>query len=422
MRQPHVRFRAAFPFPKLSQRQRGVLTLVSLASLVTSYGVTIMVFALPQIQHGLSIEDAAVSDVAAVIRLGSLVAVPVVLAADRIGRRPVLIFVMVANVISTAATGASPSIETFVILQFLARMLHTATGILAAVYIAEEFSSDHRGWGFGALALVSGVGAGLALLMFGMIDRLPSGWRTLYFLGLTALALFPLLLRRLPETQRFLSVGTQSGRSFITTHLSPIASVATAYPGRFAAMAVIILTVAISNVAAGLYGPTYLQSEHGWSPARLSFILLITGTVGVASALYLGSISDRFGRRRMAVLFLAASPIAMVGFYQASGAVLPVLLVTFALVGMGADVSLAAMGKELFSTSYRSTVSGFIAMVAAAGGVIGLWAHGNLFGLIGDQWTAVSALAMLGLLAPFVLVFTLPETNRWALEEISPER
>ena len=319
MRQPHVRFRSAFPFPKLSQRQRGVLALVSLASLVTSYGATIMVFALPQIQHGLSIDDAAVSDVAAVIRLGSLVAVPVVLAADRIGRRPVLIFVMVANVISTAATGASPSIETFVILQFLARMLHTATGILAAVYIAEEFSSDHRGWGFGALALVSGVGAGLALLMFGMIDRLPSGWRTLYFLGLIALALFPLLLRRLPETQRFLSVGTQSGRSFITAHLSPIASVATAYPGRFAAMAVIILTVAISNVAAGLYGPTYLQSEHGWSPARLSFILLITGTVGVASALYLGSISDRFGRRRMAVLFLAASPIAMVGFYQASG-------------------------------------------------------------------------------------------------------
>ena len=112
----------------------------------------------------------------------------------------------------------------------------------------------------------------------------------------------------------------------------------------------------------------------------------------------------------------------MVGFYEASGTVLPVLLVTFALVGTGADVSLAAMGKELFPTSYRSTVSGFVAMVAAAGGVIGLWAHGRLFDLIGDQWTAVSALAVLGLLAPLTLAFTLPETNRRALEEISPER
>ncbi len=399
-----------------------MLGLVALASLVTSYGTAIMVLALPQIQEGLGIEDAAVSDVAAVIRLGSLVAVPVVLVADRTGRRPALIFVMVANVVLTAATGASPSMEAFTALQFLARIFHTATGIVAAVYIAEEFPSDHRGWGFGALAILAGVGSGVALVMFGRIEQLPFGWRTLYFLAFAALALLPLLLRGLPETQRFLSAQTQSRRSYMTAHLSPIVSVATAYPGRFAALAVVILVVAISNVAAGLYGPTYLQSERGYSPARLSTILLLTGIVGAASALYLGSLSDRFGRRRLAVLLLIASPCAMVGFYEASGALLPVLLVTFALVGTGADVSLAAMGKELFPTSYRSTVSGFVAMAAAAGGVAGLWAHGRLFDVLGDQWTAVSALAAFGLLAPFILAFTLPETNRRALEEISPER
>lgn len=399
-----------------------MLALVALASLVTSYGTAIMVLALPQIQSGLGIEDAAVSDVAAVIRLGSLVAVPVVLVADRIGRRPALISVMIANVVLTVATGASPSMEAFTALQFLARIFHTATGIVAAVYIAEEFPSDHRGWGFGALAILSGVGSGVALVMFGMIEQLPFGWRALYVLALAALVFLPLLLRGLPESHRFLSAQTQLNPSYVTAHLSPIVSVATAYPGRFAALAVVILVVAISNVAAGLYGPTYMQSEHDYSPARLSTILLLTGIVGAASALYLGSLSDRFGRRRLAVLLLVASPCAMIGFYEVTGALLPVLLVTFALVGTGADVSLAAMGKELFPTSYRSTVSGFVAMVAAAGGVIGLWAHGRLFDLIGDQWTAVSALAALGLLAPFILAITLPETNRRALEEISPER
>ncbi len=417
-----MRIRTALPLPALNERQWRVLKLVSFASLVTSYGTAIMVLALPQIQDGLSIEDAAVSNVAATIRLGSLVAVPVVLVADRIGRRPALIFVMVANVVLTVATGASPSMETFVALQFLARTFHTATGIVAAVYIAEEFPSDHRGWGFGALAILSGVGSGLALIMFGMIEELPFGWRMLYFLALAAIALFPLLIRGLPETKRFLSSETQSNGSYVTAHLSPIVSVANAYPGRFTALSVVILVVAISNVAAGLYGPTYLQSEHEYSPARLSTILLLTGIVGAASALYLGSLSDRFGRRRMAILLLIGSPIAMVGFYEASGAFLPALLVTFAFVGTGADVSLAAMGKELFPTSYRSTVSGFVAMVAAAGGVLGLLAHGRLFDLTGDQWTAVSALALVGLLAPFILAFTLPETNRRTLEEISPER
>ncbi|MDE2823966.1 MAG: MFS transporter, partial [Chloroflexota bacterium] len=253
-----MRIRSAFPFAELTKRQRGVLALVSLASLTTSYGTAIMVLALPQIQSGLSIEDAAVSNVAAVIRLGSLLAVPAVLVADRVGRRPALIFVVVANVVLTAATGTSPSMEAFTALQFLARIFHTATGIVAAVYITEEFPADHRGWGFGALAILAGVGAGLALFMFGMIEQLPFGWRTLYFLALPALAFLPLLLRGLPETQRFLSAQIQSDRSYMTTHLSPIVSVATAYPGRFAALAVVILVVAISNVAAGLYGPAYL--------------------------------------------------------------------------------------------------------------------------------------------------------------------
>lgn len=417
-----MRVLRAFPVPKLSRRQQGVLGLVALASLVTSYGTAIMVFALPQIQSGLRIDDTAVSDVAAAIRLGSLAAVPFVWVADRIGRRPALILVMVANALATAATGVSSSVEAFVVLQFIARMLHTATGILAAVYIAEEFPSGHRGWGFGALAILAGAGAGLAMIMFAMIDLLPYGWRTLYFLGLMALAVFPLLLRRLPETERFLSMGAQGDPLQFTSHLGPIASVATAYPGRFAAMGAVVLIVAVSNVAAGLFGPTFLQNEHGWSPAHLSVVLIITGAVAVASAIYLGVFSDRFGRKRVAILLLAATPIAMVGFYEASGAILPVLLVTFSVVGMGADVSLVAMGKELFPTSYRSTVSGFVAMVAAAGGVLGLWAHGRLFELIGDQWTAVSALAMIGLLAPLILAPTLPETNRRALEEISPER
>ena len=417
-----MRLRSALPLPALSARQWRVLKLVSFASLVTSYGTAIMVLALPQIQDGLGIEDKAVSDVAAAIRLGSLVAVPFVLVADRIGRRPALIFVMAANVVLTVATAVSPSMEAFMALQFLARIFHTATGIVAAVYIAEEFPSEHRGWGFGALAILSGVGSGLALFMFGMIEQLPFGWRTLYFLAIVAFVFFPRLLQGLPETSRFLRSETQSRRAYVTTHLRPIVSVATAYPGRFAVLAIVILTIAISNVAAGLYGPTYLQSEHGYSPSRLSTILLVTGIIGAASALYLGSLSDRFGRRRLAVLLLIASPCAMIGFYEASGPFLPLLLVAFALVGAGADISLAAMGKELFPTSYRSTVSGFVAMVAAVGGVVGLWAHGSLFDLIGDQWRAVSALAALGLLAPVLLAFALPETNRRALEDISPER
>ena len=61
-------------------------------------------------------------------------------------------------------------------------------------------------------------------------------------------------------------------------------------------------------------------------------------------------------------------------------------------------------------------------MIAAIGGVLGLWAHGRLFELMGDQWAAVSVLATLGFIVPFIVLFTLPETNRRSLEDIAPER
>ena len=411
-----------FRFPSLTRRQQEVLWLIALASLITSYGATIMVLALPQIQDGLSIEDAAVSNVAATIRLGSVLAIPIVLAADRVGRRPALLFTIAANAVLTAATGLSPSIEVFVVLQFLARMLHTATGILAAVFIAEEFPMEHRGWGFGALALLSGVGGGLALFMFGVIESLPFGWRSLYLLGIIALFIVPLLRRNLLETERFQQAKAQMDGSSLMAHLRPIASTVMAYPGRFAAIATIVFIGAFSNAAGGLFGPTYLQEEHGWSPSQLSTALVIVGAIAITGALYLGSVSDQHGRKRMAVVFLLLSPAFLISFYTLSGAFLPVLLVGIALMGRGADISMEAMGKELFPTSYRSTVAGVGAMIAAIGGVLGLWAHGRLFELMGDQWAAVSVLATLGFLVPFIVLFTLPETNRRSLEDIAPER
>ena len=390
--------------------------------LSTTYGATIMVLALPQIQEGLSIEDAAISDVAATIRLGSVLAIPIVLVADRIGRRPALLFTMFANALLTAATGLSPSIEVFVVLQFLARMLHTATGILTAVFIAEEFPAEHRGWGFGALAVLSGVGGGLALFLFGTIESLPFGWRTLYFVGLSALLIFPVLRRNLPETERFREGEELRADSSFVGHLKPVASIVRAYPGRFIAIASVVLIGTFANAAGGLFGPTYLQEEHGWSPSQLSTVLFIVGAIAITSALYLGTLSDRHGRKRLAVLFLLLSPVFLISFYNLSGFFLPVIFIAIALVGGGADVSMEAMRKELFPTSYRSTVAGVSAMIAAIGGVLGLWAHGRLFDLMGDQWAAVSVLAALGIVVPYVVLFTLPETNRRSLEDISPER
>ena len=74
---------------------------------------------------------------------------------------------------------------------------------IAAVVIAEEFAPEHRGWGIGALGALQACGAGVAAIMFGFVEYLPYGWRSLYAIGLGPLLLIAYFRRTLPETHRF---------------------------------------------------------------------------------------------------------------------------------------------------------------------------------------------------------------------------
>ena len=147
--------------------------------------------------------------------------------------------------------------------------------------------------------------------------------------------------------------------------------------------------------------------------------------VGVAfifASARIGQWGDRFGRKRMAIFTLFAMPVFVIAFYNAFGPLLPVFWTGMIISALGVQVSLGALGSELFPTSYRSTVTGAHSVVRTSGGVLSLVAHGALFGLLGSQWTAVSVLAALIFLAPFIVAAGLPETSARTLEEIAPER
>ena len=88
----------------------------------------------------------------------------------------------------------------------------------------------------------------------------------------------------------------------------------------------------------------------------------------------------------------------------------------------GLDVLFAALGSELFPTSYRSTASGVRAAVATLGGALGLWLEGSLFAVTGSHSEAITLMLAAVLVSPLLVALFLPESARLELEEISPER
>jgi MFS family permease len=158
--------------PPLTRRQWSVLGLVSLVSMFEMYDVYLFALNLSHIQRELGIAESQLGLLGGLVRAGAVGAVLVTLAADRFGRRRLLLVTVLAYTLFTGATALAPNAAWFVVCQFFARAFAAAETLLAVVVIAEEFDAEHRGWGIGALGAITACGAGLAALLLAELDLL----------------------------------------------------------------------------------------------------------------------------------------------------------------------------------------------------------------------------------------------------------
>jgi len=410
--------------PKLTRRQWSVLGLVSAASFFDQYDAGLFSLALKQIQMELSIPEQSVGTLSSLVALGSLPALLLTWAADRLGRRRLLMATVLAYTLLTGATAFSPSAAVFVALQFFAKMFITAEYALAVVVIGEELDDDARGWGIGALGALSACGHGLAFALFGLVELLPFGWRSLYLVGLAPLLMIAWLRRDMTETRHFARLAAARAQSQTTPHgmLAPLVSLVRQYPLRFAAVGSLYLLLGVSQHAAFFFAPKYLQEVHAFTPALVSLLGFFGGAVAVFANSLTGRWSDQLGRKRLALVFLTALPVVIVLFYNTWWGFLPVLWIGMLFFGMGSGVLLALFGIELFPTSYRSTAAGMRAGLGTIGAVLGLSLESALYAVLGSHWLAISLLACFALMGPAIVLLAFPETSGRSLDEISPER
>ncbi len=404
--------------PELTQRQWRVLGLVSLATLFDQYDLSLFGMALPQIQAGLGIAEADVGWLGSILRMGSLPALFIALAADRIGRRRALLGTILGYTALTGATAFATDPHTYVTLQFLARMFGTAEMLLAVVVISEELPPESRGWGIGALFAIKSCGVGLAAILLPLAARSPQGWRGLYLVGLVPLLVLAWLRRSLPETARF-EAREQVGEQ--TPLWQPVARLVRDYPGRFAATAAIAVFYSLGIAAADLMGPKYLQQAQGWSAGQVSMLYGFGGAIAICGAPVAGRLSDRFGRFRMTIVAGLSVFALFLAFYNSGGVWLVPLWIVLIFMLIGHDTLLSTYGAELFPTSHRSTAAGARLGLATIGAGIGLALESTLYGVTGSHWSAISILLGAALLAPLVVALAFPETAGRSLEEISPE-
>lgn len=405
----------------MSARQWKVLGLIFAISFFEAYDLSLMSMNLRQIQTELGIDEGSLGLLGSFIRSGALLALFVVPFADRYGRRRVLLVTIIGYTLATAMTAFAPNVESFVFLQFIARMFAISEGILAAVVIVEEFAPENRGWGIGAAAAIQAGGAGFASMMFGFVELLPYGWRSLYLIGVIPLFLIAWWRRTLPETGQFTELGNVLHNAPVPL-VSNVLRIVREHPRNFLLLAITLFCFSVAGAGATFFAPKYLQDVHGWTPSEIALLMFFGGALAVIGNPLSGWLSDRFGRRPTGALFSLGFGVTLITFYSTGGWIAPVMLIAALFFTMGAAVTLNTYSVELFPTSMRASASGATQCVSVLGAIAGLMSVSLLFEFVGSNWAAIAILVGFSLVVAPVIYWFFPETAGKSLEEIAPER
>ncbi|MGC1780808.1 MAG: MFS transporter [Xanthobacteraceae bacterium] len=334
-----------------TKEQKHVVAATFLGWTLDAFDFFLMVFVLKDIAHEFNTQ---ITDVTIAILL-TLAMRPVGAyifgrAADRWGRRPTLMVDVLLYSAIEFASGFAPNLITLLILRAVFGIAMGGEWGVGASLTMESIPPKARGFVSGLLQSGYPTGYFLASIIYGLFFQY-IGWRGMFMVGVIPALLVFYIRRSVPESPSWRPTTTRSNTlAVIRSHW------------QLGIYAVLLMTAFnfFSHGTQDLY-PTFLQVQHHMSAHETSLIAVIYNIGAIVGGLSFGSMSERFGRRRMiiiaAVLSLFVLPLwafATTAIWLAVGAFLMQVTV------QGAWGVIPAHLNELSPDDARGTFPGFV--------------------------------------------------------------
>src|SRR6266436_9465875 len=273
------------------------------------------------------------------------------LIADRYGRRPPLMFVLVFYSVIEVLSGLAPNYPTFLVLRSLFGIGMGAQWGVGASLAMEKVPPRSRGVLSGLLQ--EGYAVGYLLAAICSLIVLPRwGWRPLFVIGGLP-ALLALFVRfKVKESEVWKKTRHESwgqlGRA-IASHWK-----------LFIYLTLLMMMMNfVSHGTQDMY-PTFLERHWGFSPRERILITALSMVGAIIGGIVFGYISDRWGRRRSMILALICA-IAVVPLWAFAPSLVLLIIGAFLLQFMvqGAWGIIPAHLSELSPDSVRGFLPGF---------------------------------------------------------------
>jgi SHS family lactate transporter-like MFS transporter len=293
------------PFRGLTSTQRHAFTAAWAGWALDAFDFFILVFALKAIAADFHTTVKAASEcIFITLAMRPVGALVFGWLAERYGRRPILMVNVVSFSLFELASAFAPDLRTLLILRALFGFAMGGEWGVGAALALETLPAKGRGLFSGILQEGYVVGYLLASILFA-VGFHALGWRGMFVVG-AAPALLVLYIRaRVDESPAW-----RAGRQQRPAAAGELASAIRAHLPAFLFMVVLMACFnAFSHGSQDLY-PTFLQSQHGFSPGVTGTIAIVYNLGALAGGILFGSISERLGRRRaIALAALLALPM-----------------------------------------------------------------------------------------------------------------
>ncbi len=349
----------------------------------------------------------------AVIRLASLGSLPLVGAADRVGRRRMLLWSVTVGLLLTVGASASPGYWWFVAVFALGRPLLSTTNALAQVAAAEQTAAPDRAAAVALAAAGYGVGAGLIAIIHSLASG-TLGFRGMFALAVVPLALVPLLRRWVEEPDRYRVAAAA------TDHPLPVLGpVGRPFRRRLAVVVVVGFAIAVISGPATSFAYLYAQNVVHQRGVVTAAMVVAAGAAGLVGLLAGRWLADHVGRRATAASGIVGLALFGALTYSGSGGALFVGYVLGVLAGSVIAPPTGALLAELFPTSVRASATGWWVAASVVGAGVGLVAFGAVAD-VGNRFATAAVATFLPAAAGALFLWLVPETRGREPEDLWP--
>jgi MFS transporter, SHS family, lactate transporter len=274
--------------------------------------------------------------------------------ADHFGRKPALMWNILAYSVLELASGFAPGMTSLLVLRALFGIAMGGEWGVGSALTMETIPPASRGFVSGLLQVGYPSGYFLAsLVVYLLYDRL--GWRYMFMLGVIPAVLVFFIRRGIDESPAWQEQQRSGRRPGLLAVLQR--------EWRLAIYAVLLMTAFnfFSHGSQDAYPGLFLKVQHGFDTHLSSLLTAIANVGAICGGLFFGSLSQRIGRRRA---IIAATVIALPAIpFWAFGATPVVLAVGAFLMQVGVQGAwgvIPAHLNELSPPEIRATFPGFV--------------------------------------------------------------